>query len=92
MRWFKVAVIAAGVVIAFLVVSSVIGFLLEAAIAALVVAAVVLAVKVAFYRGQVSRNRRDREVRGPAYSSPLPRHHRRDLDDELARLKREMGA
>jgi Na+/H+ antiporter NhaB len=92
MRWFKVAVIAAGVVIAFLVVSSVIGFLLEAAIAALVVAAVVLAVKVAFYRGQVSRNRRDREVRGPAYSSPLPRHYRRDLDDELARLKREMGA
>ena len=91
MRWFKVAAIAVGVVVAFLVVSSVIGFLLEAAIAALVVAAVVLAVKVAFYRGQVSRNRRDREVRGPTYSSPLPRHLWRDVDDELARLKREMG-
>jgi membrane protein implicated in regulation of membrane protease activity len=91
MRWFKVAAIAVGVVIAFLVVSSVIGFLLEAAIAALVVATVVLAVKVAFYRGQVSRNRRDSEVRGPTYSSPLPRHLWRDVDDELARLKREMG-
>jgi membrane protein implicated in regulation of membrane protease activity len=74
MRWFKVAAIAVGVVIALLVVSSVIGFLLEAAIAALVVATVVLAVKVAFYRGQVSRNRRDSEVRGPTYNSPLPRH------------------
>jgi drug/metabolite transporter (DMT)-like permease len=91
MRWFKVAVIAAGVVIAFLVVSSVIGFLLEGAIAALVVAAVVLAVKVAFYRGRASRNRRDSEVRGPRSSSPLPRHHRRAVDDELGRLKREMG-
>jgi hypothetical protein len=92
MRWFKVAAIAAGVVFAFLVVSSVIGFLMEAAIAALVVATVVLAIKVAFYRGQVSRNRRDSEVRGRAYGSPLPRHHRRDADDELARLKREMGS
>ncbi len=71
MRWFKVAAIAAGVVIAFLVVSSVIGLLMEAAIAALVVATVVLATKVAFYCGQVSRNRRDSEVHGRAYGSPL---------------------
>jgi len=91
MRWFKVAAIAAGVVIAFLVVSSVIGFLMETAIAALVVATVVLAVKAAFYRGQVSRNRRDSKVRGPTDSSPLPRHHRRDVDDELARPKRRDG-
>jgi len=72
MRWFKVAAIAAGVLIAFLVISSIIGFLMEAAIAALTVAIVVLAVKMAFYRGQVPRNRRDSEVRGPAYSGPLP--------------------
>jgi drug/metabolite transporter (DMT)-like permease len=91
MRWFKVAAVAVGVVIAFLVVSSVIGFLMEAAIAALLIAAVVLAVKVAFYRGQVARSRRDSEVRGPASSGPLPRRHRRDVDDELARLRREMG-
>jgi len=46
---------------------------------------------VAFYRGQVSRNRRDSEVRGPAHTSPLPRHLWRDIDDELARLKRDIG-
>jgi hypothetical protein len=91
MRWFKVAAIAAVVLLAFLVVSSVIGFLVEAAIAALIVATIVLATKVAFYRGQVSRNRSHSEVREPTHSSPLPRYNMRDVDDELARLKREMG-
>jgi hypothetical protein len=91
MRWFKVAAIAAGVLLAFLVVSSVIGFLMEAAIAALVVATVVLAVKVAFYRRQISRSGPDSEVRGSTYSRPLPRHNRQDVDDKLAQLKREMG-
>jgi hypothetical protein len=91
MRWFKVAAIAAGVLFAFLVVSSVIGFLMEAALAALAVAAIVLAVKVAFYRKQLSWNRRDGEVREPTHGSPLSRYDTRDVDDELARLKREMG-
>jgi hypothetical protein len=90
MRWFKVAAIAAGVLMAFLVISSIIGFLMEAAIAALVVAAIVLAVKAAFYRKQVAWNRPDSEVRGSAYGGPLPRHNTRDADDELARLRREM--
>lgn len=90
MRWFKMAVISAGVLLAFLVVSSVIGFLMEAAIAALVVATIVLAVRVTFYRKQVSRNRSNSEFRESASSSPLPRHNTRDIDDELARLKREM--
>ena len=36
MRWFKVAAIAAGVFVGFLVISSIIGFLMEAAIAALI--------------------------------------------------------
>jgi hypothetical protein len=45
MRWFKVAVLVAGVLLTFLAVSSVIGFLMEAAIAALVVTTIVLAVK-----------------------------------------------
>ena len=81
----------AGVLIAFLVVSSVIGFLVEAAIAALVVAVIVLAIKAAFYRNQLSSKRPDSEVREPRYSSPLPRHNPPDVDDELARLKREMG-
>jgi hypothetical protein len=91
MRWFKVAAVAAGVLIAFLVVSSIIGFLMEAAIAALVVATIVLAIKVAFYRKQVASNRPDREVRGSMYGGPLARHNTRDVDDELARLRREMG-
>jgi membrane protein implicated in regulation of membrane protease activity len=92
MRWFKVAAIAAGVLIAFLVVSSVIGFLMEAAIAALVIAVVALAVKAAFYRRQVSAKTADSEIREPTYSSPLPGHSARHVDDELARLKREMGS
>ena len=49
------------------------------------------AIKAAFYRNQLSSKRPDSEVREPRYSSPLPRHDARDVDDELARLKREMG-
>ena len=92
MRWFKVAAIAAGVLIAFLVVSSVIGFLMEAAIAVLVIAVIALAVKVAFYRGQVSARTPDSEIREPGYGGSLPRHATRHVDDELARLKREMDS
>lgn len=91
MRWFKVAAIVVGVMIAFLVVSSVIGFLVEAAIAVLAVAVIALGVKVAFNRKQVSRQRPNREVRGPDHGSPLRRHSTPDVDDELARLKRETG-
>ena len=91
MRWFKVAAIAAGVMIAFLVVSSLIGLLVEVAIAALIVACVVLAIKVALYRKQVSRSRSYSEIHEPADSSPRPRRHTPDIEDELARLKRKMG-
>jgi hypothetical protein len=113
MRWFKVAALAVGILIAFLVVGSVIGFVLHAVvelvIAALVVGAIVVAIKVARSGKQVSRKRPDREVsREPEYSTPLPRGEvehvatsypapsprdsSQDIDDELARLKREMGA
>jgi hypothetical protein len=88
-RWFKVAAIVVGVMIAFLVVSSVVGFVVEAVIAALAVAAIVLAIKVAFNRKQVSWKRPSGEVRVPRYSRPLRRHNTSDVDDELARLKRE---
>jgi hypothetical protein len=114
MRWFKLAAIAAGVLIAFLVVGSVIGFIIHAVgqlvIAALVVGAIVVAIKVARSRRQVSGKKADREVREPEhtqYRRPLPRAdvepvstpypsqpsrpHAQDVDDELARLKREMG-
>jgi hypothetical protein len=113
MRWFKIAAIGAGILIAFLVVGSVIGFIIGAVtklvIAALVVGAIAVAVKVARSRRQVSGSKAGREVRDrdyEQYSRPLPRSDvepaappsyparpaARDVDDELARLKREMGS
>ena len=91
MRWFKVAAIAAGMVIAFLVVPSIAAFLLEAAIAALVVAVIGLAIRTAFYGRQISSGKPDSETGEPCYRSPLFRRDTRDVDDELARLKRETG-
>jgi hypothetical protein len=116
MRWFKVAAIAVGILIAFLVVGSVIGFIIGAVtklvLAALVVGGVVVAVKVARSRRQVEGKKAKREVRDrdhEEYSRPLPRSDiepaappsyparptnpaAQDVDDELARLKREMGS
>jgi len=92
MRWFKVAAVVVGAMIAFLVVSSIIGFLVEALIAVLAVAAIALAVKVAFNRRQVSWKKPDREVRGSGHGGPLGRRNTQDVDEELARLKRETGS
>jgi len=116
MRWFKVAAIAGGIIIAFLVVGSVVGFIIHAVmelvIAALVVGAIVVAIKMARSGKQISRKREEREVRDhdedrqalsradvEAYSAPRPAPSPRqtmpntqDIDDELARLKREMGS
>ena len=113
MRWFKVAAIAGGILIAFLVVGSVVGFIIHAVmdvvIAALVVGAIVVAIKMARSGKQISRKREEREVRDAdsyeslpradveQYSTPVPTPPRRaapnpaDVEDELARLKREMG-
>jgi hypothetical protein len=113
--WLKVAAIAGGILIAFLVVGSVIGFVIHAVttlvIAALVVGGIVVAIKVARSGKQVSGKRAEREVSEPesyrplprtdleTYSAPAPTQQPRprtpntqDIDDELARLKREMGA
>jgi hypothetical protein len=122
MSWFKVAAIAVGILIAFLVVGSVIGaifhILTQLVIAALVVGGVVIAVKVARSRREVSGKKAEREVRDSEYeqhSRPLPasdivpaappsypvrpanpanpaRPAAADVEDELARLKREMGS
>ncbi len=112
MRWFKVAAIAGGILIAFLIVGTVIGAVVHAifdlAIVFLVAGAIVVAIKVARSGRQVSGKRREREVREPERSRPLPRadvepvstsfpprqptHTEQDVDDELARLKREMGS
>jgi hypothetical protein len=110
MSWFKVAAIAGGILIAFLIVGSVVHFVMTAVttlvIAALVVGGIVVAVKVARSGKQVSGKRAEREVSEPESHRPLPRadveHYSapvpprqmpnpRDIDDELARLKREMG-
>jgi uncharacterized membrane protein AbrB (regulator of aidB expression) len=90
-RWFKVAAIVVGVMIAFLVVSSVIGFLFEAVIAVLAVAVIVLGIKVAFNRRRVSGTRANTQVRGRRYSRSLHRIKTPGVDDDLARLKRETG-
>src|SRR6266849_4136187 len=111
MRWFKVAAIGAGILIAFLIVGSVVHFIISAvitvAIAAAVIGGIAVAIKVARSGRQVSGRKADREVREPdheQYSRPLPRADvepvaapppprpaAHDVDDELARLKREMG-
>ena len=115
MSWLKLAAIAGGILIAFLVVGSVIGFVIHAVttlvIAALVVGAVVVAIKVARSGKQVSGKKAEREVPEPDSYRPLPRADvepystsvptqqprqrspdPQDIDDELARLKREMGS
>ena len=115
MRWFKIAAIAGGLIIAFLIVGSVVHFILAAittiVIAALVVGGVAVAIKMARSGKQVSRKREEREVRDQDSHPPLPRAdvapyttsvpvqqprqstpNPQDVDDELARLKREMGS
>jgi hypothetical protein len=113
MRWFKVAAVGVGILIALIIGWAVVGFVLHAVeflvIAALVVGAVAVAIKVASSGKQISRKRADRQVREPDYSQslpradvehvgtsyssqPPPRQSAPDIDEELAKLKREMGA
>ena len=77
-------------------------------IAALVVGAVAVAIKVARSGKQVSGKKAEREDRDQDYNKPLPRadvepvspqyqpqpprQNSHDVDEELARLKREMGS
>jgi hypothetical protein len=114
MSWLKIAAIAGGIIVAFLIVGSVVHFILAAittiVIAALVVGGIAVAIKMARSGKQVTRKRQEREVRDhddyrplpradvEPYSTPVPTQQPRraapnpaDVDDELARLKREMG-
>jgi hypothetical protein len=115
MGWLKIAAIAGGIIIAFLIVGSVVHFILAAistiVIAALVVGGIAVAIKMARSGKQISRKRAEREVRDHDTYQPLPRTDVEtysaptqqpqpprqsapssdDIDDELARLKREMG-
>ena len=103
--WFKLAAIGVGILIAFLVVGSVMHFIITAVtylvIAALVAGGVAIAIKVARSGRQVSAKKADREVPDrdyEQYSKPLPRadvepaRSNSNVDDDLARLKREMGS
>jgi hypothetical protein len=118
MRWFKIAAIAGGILIAFLIVGSVVHFIMAAittiVIAALVVGGIAVAIKVGQHGKQVSGKKAEREVREhqepyqslpraevdsyPATTAttaaPTPRRaaSSADIDDELAKLKREMGS
>jgi len=113
MRWFKIAAIAGGIIIALLIVGQVVHFLFAAlttlAIAALVVGGIAVAIKMSRSGKQISNKREEREVRDQDSYQPLPRADvepystsvptqqprsapkAQDIDDELARLKREMG-
>ena len=77
MRWFKIAAIAGGLIIAFLIVGSVVHFILAAittiVIAALVVGGVAVAIKMARSGKQVSGKKAEREVRDQDTYQPLPR-------------------
>jgi hypothetical protein len=99
MRWMKVAAVVVGALIVFMVVGTVVHLLMDAVLLAVVVGAVAIAIKVAAGRRKVGRGQREYEVReprqAPKVTAPAPTAYRApaaDVDDELARLKREMGA
>src|ERR1700677_4529802 len=77
MRWFKVAAVGVGILIALIIGWAVVGFVLHAVevlvIAALVAGAVAVAIKVARSGRRVPPKRATRKVREPDYNQPLPR-------------------
>jgi hypothetical protein len=104
MGWLKVAAVAVGALIVFMVVGTVIHLFIDLLIAAVVVGAIAVAIKAYTGRGRLPRGRRssrDYELRSPradstATAPPPPpptttAHRTVDVDDDLARLKREMG-
>jgi len=84
------------------VVGLVFGLLIKLVIAALVVGGIALAIQRARSRRQVSGRQAEREIREPdhreysmpprADAEPVRDTPRADVEDDLARLKREMGS
>ena len=106
MNWLKVGAIVIGGIIVFFVLDSVVhlllGLLSALAFVAIVAGGGYVAYKLvgARRRRQVRSRPQEREVRRerdtrtivvPQTPQPAPRDVRQDVDDELARLKREMG-
>jgi predicted lysophospholipase L1 biosynthesis ABC-type transport system permease subunit len=90
-RPFKIAAIAVGIVIAYLVVSTVIGFFIWAVLAALVAAAIYFGIKAGFRSRRVSRSRPDADPQQLAYDQLRDRQQAPGVDDELARLRAQMN-
>lgn len=98
MGWLKVAAVAVGALIVFMVLGTVIHLFFDLLIAAVVIGAVAAAIKYAAGRRRLSRGRRDYrnyELRTPRADSttptrPMPQSSG-NVDDDLARLRREMG-
>lgn len=110
MNWLKVAAVAIGALIAFLVVGSVIHLIMTVLgyvlVAALVAGGGYIVYKIATNRHgrEVRTKQRRREIRGDQHDDlrdnlqdtayappPPPRPAGGGVDDDLARLKREMG-
>jgi hypothetical protein len=100
MGWLKVAAVAVGALIVFMVVGTIVHLFIDLLIAAVVVGAIAVAIKAYTGRGRLPRGRRsdrDFELRSPradstATAPPPPTAHRTvGVDDDLERLKREMG-
>ncbi|MBV9379261.1 MAG: hypothetical protein JOY82_02365 [Streptosporangiaceae bacterium] len=107
MRWIKVAAVVGGALIVFFVLDSlvhlVLGLLTTLVFVALVAGGIAVAVKIAAARRNKevrgsSRRRDEYEVREEPRpgivavpTPPPPAHSTVNVDDELARLKREMG-
>jgi hypothetical protein len=107
MNWLKVGAIVVGGIIVFFVLDSVVhlllGLLSALAFVAIVAGGGYVAYKLvgARRRRQVRSRPQEREVRrerdtrtivvAPATPQPAPRNAHQDVEDDLARLKREMG-
>jgi hypothetical protein len=105
MNWLKVGAIVVGGIVVYFVIHSVVSLVLSLLGAIVFVAIVAGGGYVAYKllgarrRRQVRSRRREREVRPepetrtvavpPATATSRPAHH--DVEDELARMKREMG-
>ena len=95
MRGAKIALVAAGVLVAWFVVSMVIGLVIDLLIFAAVAGAAVLGVKLYVSSKRVSGRRADSAIEDDDHSQQM-RHavHRytQSVEDELDRLKRQMSS